>query len=100
MMDTMNEDGQTRSREFSSHKCHGSTRNNELEEAVRTLVASKQKNLLDIFQRDPVTVKNWMRCASSAPAGFPSTEWYALIKAETVDLDTIFSSLHRVHSVD
>src|ERR1700678_3933791 len=43
MMDTMNEDGQTRSREFSSHKCNGSTRNNELEEAVRTLVATKQK---------------------------------------------------------
>src|ERR1700678_3034516 len=43
MMDTMNEDGQTRSREYSSHKCHGSTRNNELEGAVRTLVASKQK---------------------------------------------------------
>ena len=61
---------------------------------------NKTKNILDIFQRDPVTVKKWIRCASSAPAGFPSTEWDALIKGETVDLDTIFSSLHHVHSVD
>jgi hypothetical protein len=61
---------------------------------------NKTRGILDIIQRDPVTVKRWIRCASSAPAGFPSTEWDALIKGESANLDTIFSSLHHVHSVD
>ena len=61
---------------------------------------NKTRDTLDIFQRDPAAVKRWIRCASSAPAGFPSTEWDALIKGETVDIDTIFSSLHHVHSID
>ena len=58
------------------------------------------RNTLDVFQRDPTTVKRWIRCASSAPAGFPSTEWDALIKGETIDINTVFSSLHHVHSID
>jgi hypothetical protein len=61
---------------------------------------NKTRNILDIIQRDPVTVKRWIRCASSAPAGFPSTEWDALIKGETIDIDTVFSSLHHIHSID
>ena len=36
----------------------------------------------------------------SAPAGFPSSEWDALIKGESVDIDAVFSSLHHVHCVD
>ena len=60
----------------------------------------KTKDTLDIFQRDLAAVKRWIRCASSAPAGFPSTEWDALLKGETIDIDTVFSSLHHVHSVD
>ena len=58
------------------------------------------RNTLDVFQRDPPTIKRWIRCAFSAPAGFPSTEWDALIKGETVDIDTVFSSLHHIHSID
>ena len=61
---------------------------------------NKTRDILDIFQRDLAAVKRWIRCASSAPAGFPSAEWDALIKGESVDIDTIFSSLHHVHSVD
>ena len=61
---------------------------------------NKTRDALDIFQRDLAAVKRWIRCASSAPAGFPSTEWDALIKGETVDIDTVFSSLHHVHSID
>ena len=61
---------------------------------------NKTRDILDIFQRDLAAVKRWIRCASSAPAGFPSTEWDALIKGETVDIDTVFSSLHHVHSVE
>jgi hypothetical protein len=61
---------------------------------------NKTRRILDIIQRDPVTVKRWIRCASSAPAGFPSTEWDALIKGETINLDTVFSSLHHIHSID
>jgi hypothetical protein len=61
---------------------------------------NKTRDTLDIFQRDLAAVKRWIRCASSAPAGFPSTEWDALVKGETVDIDTVFSSLHHVHSID
>jgi hypothetical protein len=61
---------------------------------------NKTRNTLDIFQRDHSTVKRWIKCASSAPAGFPNTEWDSLVKGETVDLDTVFSSLHHVHSID
>jgi hypothetical protein len=61
---------------------------------------NKTRSILDIIQRDSVAVKRWIRCASSAPAGFPSTEWDALIKGESVNLDTVFSSLHHIHSID
>src|SRR5271168_1466053 len=61
---------------------------------------NKTRSILDIIQRDPATVKRWIRCASSAPAGFASTEWDALIKGESINIDTVFSSLHHVHSVD
>jgi hypothetical protein len=61
---------------------------------------NKTRGILDIMQRDPVTVKRWIRCASSAPAGFPSTEWDALIKGESINIDTVFSSLHHVHCID
>jgi hypothetical protein len=63
-------------------------------------ICNKTRSILDIFQRDPVTVKRWIRCASTAPAGFPSTEWDALVKGESIDIDTIFSSLHHIHSID
>ena len=61
---------------------------------------NKTRSTLDIIQRDPATVKRWIKCTSSAPAGFPSTEWDAIIKGESVNLNTIFSSLHHVHCVD
>jgi hypothetical protein len=61
---------------------------------------NKTRSILEIIQRDPVTVKRWIRCASSAPAGFPSTEWDALVKGESVNLDTVFSSLHHIQSID
>jgi hypothetical protein len=57
---------------------------------------NKTRDIIEIFQRDPVTVKRWIRCATSAPAGFPNSEWDALVKGESVDLDTVFSSLHHV----
>ena len=61
---------------------------------------NKTRETLDLFQRDHATVKRWIKCASSAPAGFPNTEWDALVKGETVDIDTVFSSLHHIHSID
>ena len=64
------------------------------------LSCNKTRRLLDIFQRDPATVKRWIRCTSSALAGFPSSEWDALIKGESVDIDLVFSSLHFIHHVD
>jgi hypothetical protein len=61
---------------------------------------NKTRDVLEIFQRDPATVKRWIRCASSAPAGFPASEWDSLIKGESADIDTVFSSLHHIHSID
>ena len=61
---------------------------------------NKTKDIIETFQRYPATVKRWIRCATSAPAGFPSSEWDALIKGESVDIDTVFSSLHHVNRAD
>ena len=61
---------------------------------------NKTRDALEIFQRDPTTVKRWIRCATSAPPGFPSSEWDSLIKGESVDLNVVFSSLHHIHSID
>ena len=61
---------------------------------------NKTRDIIETLQRDPATVKRWIRCATSAPAGFPTSEWDALIKGESVDIDTVFSSLHHVHRVD
>jgi len=61
---------------------------------------NKTRNILEILQRDPATIKKWIRCASTAPGGFPSTEWDAIVKGETVNLDTVFSSLHHIQSID
>jgi hypothetical protein len=72
----------------------------QVRKSVTHVSCNKTRKLLDLFQKDPVAVKRWIRCAASAPAGFPNTEWDALIKGETIDLDTIFSSLHHIHSID
>jgi hypothetical protein len=64
------------------------------------LSCNKTRDILEIYQRDPTTVKRWIRCASSAPAAFPSSEWDSLVKGESVDLDVVFSSLHHIHSTD
>jgi hypothetical protein len=64
------------------------------------LSCNKTRTILDLFQRDTATVKRWIRCASSAPAAFPSSEWDALIKGDSVDIDTVFSSLHHIHSIE
>ena len=64
------------------------------------LSCNKTRDLLIIFQRDSATVKRWIRCTSSAPAGFPSSEWDAIIKGESIDIDSVFSSLHHIHRID
>ena len=61
---------------------------------------NKTREIIEVLQRDPATVKRWIRCATSAPAGFPSSEWDSLIKGESVNIDTVFSSLHHIHRVD
>jgi hypothetical protein len=72
----------------------------QIRKSNRNPSCNKTRDTLDIFQRDTATVKRWIRCASSAPAGFPSSEWDALVKGDTVDIDTVFSSLHHIHSID
>ena len=70
-----------------------------IRKSITNLSCNKTRDILNIL-RDYAAVKRWIRCAASAPAGFPSTEWDALIKGETVDINTVFSSLHHVHSID
>ena len=57
---------------FSKEKC--------IRKSITNPSCNKTRDILDIFQRDLAAVKRWIRCASSAPAGFPSTEWDALVK--------------------
>ena len=98
MMDLTSEESQTKSNAYTNHRCLGTTRNNKSGNQTQTQAATKRETL-DLFQRDHATVKRWIKCASSAPAGFPNTEWDALVKGETINIDTIFSSLHHIHSI-
>ena len=44
-----------------------------IRKSITNLSCNKTRDILDIFQRDYAAVKRWIRCAASAPAGFPST---------------------------
>ena len=72
----------------------------QIRKSVANRSCNKTRQIIETLQRDPATVKRWIRCATSAPAGFPSSEWDVLIKGESVDIDTVFSSLHHIHRVD
>ncbi|KAF9536105.1 hypothetical protein CPC08DRAFT_824850 [Agrocybe pediades] len=52
--------------------------------------------LLDIYQRDTATVKRWILTSVTAPSNFPPTEWDAILKGQSVDLDAVLSSLYYV----
>ena len=92
-------DDLTRRYESTNLKCHGSKPSSKLEGQTLTRAVTKH-GTFSKSSKDPVAVKHWIRSASSAPAGFPSTEWDALIKGESINIDTVFSSLHHVHCVD
>ena len=44
-----------------------------IRKSITNLSCNKTRDILNIFQRDYAAVKRWIRCAASAPAGFPST---------------------------
>ena len=79
---------------FSTEQC--------IRKSNTNISCNKTRDIIETFQQDPATVKRWIRCATSAPAGFPSTEWDALIKGEltpSLALCTMSTALTKVSDV-
>ncbi|KDR79790.1 hypothetical protein GALMADRAFT_47360, partial [Galerina marginata CBS 339.88] len=53
------------------------------------------RRLLDLFSTDLAQVKSSIRNSAHAPSGFPTSQWECIIWGEPVDLNVIFSYLHR-----
>ncbi|KAF8229134.1 hypothetical protein L208DRAFT_1288077, partial [Tricholoma matsutake] len=51
---------------------------------------------LAIFQKDLNFSEQEIRRVSTAPQGFPESEWKHIFKGEAVNLDVIFSNLHHI----
>ncbi|TEB27633.1 hypothetical protein FA13DRAFT_1601190, partial [Coprinellus micaceus] len=48
------------------------------------------------FGRDISACKQWLLTSSSAPSGFPASEWENLLRGKPVNLDVVFSSLYQM----
>ena len=57
---------------------------------------AKTFRLLGLFNLDLKSVKFELVNGDGVPEGFPVSQWEKIIKGETIDLDHVFSSLHRV----
>lgn len=55
--------------------------------------------LLEYYERDRSQVKSWIKRHPGAPLGFPPSQWDRIIKGEPVDLNVVFSNLHRTEPV-
>jgi hypothetical protein len=58
-------------------------------------ICQKNRELLALFARDIPQVKFWIRNSAFAPSGFPTSQWERIIRGEAVDLNAVFSNLHR-----
>jgi hypothetical protein len=58
-------------------------------------ICRKNRELLALFARDIPQVKFWIRNSAHAPSGFPTSQWERIIRGEAVDLNAVFSNLHR-----
>jgi hypothetical protein len=52
--------------------------------------------LLEYYERDIKQCKSWIRRAPGSPLGFPSSQWEHILRGEPVDLNAVFSNLHRI----
>jgi hypothetical protein len=56
----------------------------------------KTREILRIFQRDITFAERDVRRATTAPQGFPDSEWRHIFRGEAVNLDIVLSNLHHV----
>jgi hypothetical protein len=56
----------------------------------------KTREILRIFQRDITFAERDIRRSTTAPQGFPESEWRRIFRGEAVNLDIVFSNLHHV----
>ena len=54
------------------------------------------REILKIFQRDITFAERDIRRSTTAPQGFPDTEWRHIFRGEAVNLDIVLSNLHQV----
>ncbi|PPQ83882.1 hypothetical protein CVT26_009369 [Gymnopilus dilepis] len=57
---------------------------------------TRTTQILELFNGDLQSVKFFIKTSPSAPQGFPLSQWKRIFRGEPVDLDHVFSSLHRV----
>ncbi|KAF8191169.1 hypothetical protein BJ912DRAFT_1142515 [Pholiota molesta] len=57
---------------------------------------TETRQILSLLGNDVSTVKRWIQQSSTAPLGFPSSEWENIIRGNAIDLDKVFSALHLV----
>ncbi|RXW12948.1 hypothetical protein EST38_g12907 [Candolleomyces aberdarensis] len=55
--------------------------------------------LLRQYGKDVSQVKRWLAFSTSAPPGFPSSEWDNLLRGKAVNLDVVFSSVYHIGAV-
>src|ERR1700733_13659053 len=51
---------------------------------------------LAVFQKDFNFAEREIRRASTAPQGFPKSEWKHIFKGEAISLNIVFSNLHHI----
>lgn len=56
----------------------------------------KTREILRISQRAIAFAERDIRCSTTAPQGFPESEWRHIFRGEAVNLDIIFSNLHHI----
>jgi hypothetical protein len=61
---------------------------------------TKTVDLLRLFNRDIKKCTFWVSIAPRSPDNIPSTQWVRILRGESVDLDQVLSSLHRITVVE
>jgi hypothetical protein len=56
----------------------------------------KTREILRIFQQDITFTERDIQCSTTAPQGFPESEWRHIFCGEAVNLDIVFSNLHHI----
>ena len=56
----------------------------------------KTRDMLQISQKDLMFAECKVLCSTSAPQGFPESEWRHIFKGESINLNIVFSNLHHI----